>query len=332
MSSYAIDLKRFPDSRPDFEPIKDDPIFDPAIHLKLETPERILTLNDLGYGDETAGTTPTKVAATSCFRILSDEGVAAMYQVCKQLEAFTTSNARIARNTRGGTYRSKFLRDFSLSTDVAEHLSTIMKTPLLPHAMPHQLSHLNYQPHTIGENIDKWHYDTLQCDYVMFVTDPNDVEGGEFQYFKGTRDEMAALKQSGEAFPGDRIYAPDIPGAGYAVLIQGNYVVHQAKALQAEGERITLVNGYSYADMDVPDYTALGQLVLADPETLSCAEYTRSLALRCAQQLQPLVNTPDYSQKAQQRIDLLKKARNELDDAIHQLETYSNQAMQHFGD
>lgn len=332
MSNYAIDLKRFPDAYPDFEPIKDDPVFDPAIHLALETPEQILTLNDLGYGDEVAGTTPTEIAATSCFRILSEEGVAAMYHVCKQLEAFTTSNARIARNTRGGAYRSKFLRDFSLSVEVTEHLSAIMKTPLLPHAMPHQLSHLNFQPNTLGENVDKWHYDTLQVDYVMFVTNPNEVEGGEFQYFKGTRDEMAALKQLGGAFPEDRIYAPDIPGAGYAVLIQGNYVVHQAKGLLAEGERITLVNGYSYADMDVPDYTALGQLVLADPETLSCAEYTRSLALRCAQQLEPLVNTPDYSLEAQQRIDLLKQARNELDEAIHQLETYKNQAMRHFGD
>jgi hypothetical protein len=332
MSNYAINLQRYPEVYPKFEQIKDDPIFDPAIHLALETPATILTLNDLGYGDEIAGTTPTEIAATSCFRILSDEGVAAMYHVCKQLEEFTTSNARIARNTRGGTYRSAFLRDFSVSTDVAEHLSGIMKTPLLPHAMPHQLSHLNYQPKTVGENIDKWHYDTLQVDYVMFVTDLNDIEGGEFQYFKGTRDEMADLKHSGQPFPQDRIIAPDIPGAGYAVLIQGNYVVHQAKALLAEGERITLVNGYNFGDINIPDYTALGQLVLADPESLCCAEFSRSLALRCGQRLQSLVNTPDYSLEAQERIQLLKQARNELDQAIQQLETYSNQAMQHFGD
>jgi len=332
MSNYAIDLKRFPDLQPDFEQIKDDPVFDPAIHLALEMPHEILTLQDLGYGNEVDGTTPTDIAATTCFRILSDEGAAAMYHVCKQLEAYTTSNPRISRNTRGGVYRSAFLRDFSLSTDVTEHLSTIMKTPLLPHAMPHQLSHLNYQPLTVGENIDKWHYDTLQVDYVMFVTDPNDVEGGEFQYFKGTRDEMAALKKSGQPFPEERVIAPDLPGAGYAVLIQGNYVVHQAKALLAEGERITLVNGYTYADIEVPDYTALGQLVHADPAKLSCAEYSRSLALRCAQQLQPLVNAPDYSLEATQRISLLKQARNELDQAIQQLESYESEAMRHFGD
>ena len=143
---------------------------------------------------------------------------------------------------------------------------------------------------------------------------------------------MAALKQSGQPFPEDKIIAPDIPGAGYAVLIQGNYVVHQAKALLAEGERITLVNGYNYADLNISDYTALGQLVLADPESLCCAEFTRSLALRCSQQLEPLVNRPDYSMDAQDRIRLLTLARNELDQAIQQLESYENQAMQHFGD
>lgn len=332
MSNFTIDLKRFPETSPEFEQIADDPVFNPAIHLALEAPEQILTLSDLGYGEELAGTTPTDIAATTCFRILSEEGAAAMYHVCKQLEVFTTSNPRISRCTRGGVYRSQFMREFCLSKDVTDHLSDIMQTPLLPHAMPHQLGHLNYQPLTVGENIDKWHYDTLQADYVMFVTDPNDVEGGEFQYFKGTRDEMAELKASGQPFPEDRIIAPDLPGAGYAVLIQGNYVVHQAKALLSEGERITLVNGYSYADINIPDYTALDQLVYADPEKLSCAEYTRSLALRCAQQLQPLVNTPNYSLEAAQRIDLLKQARDELNQAIDTLQSYPAQGMRHFGD
>lgn len=37
----------------------------------------------------------------------------------------------------------------------------------------------------------------IAVDYVMFVTDPNSVEGGEFQYFFGTRDEMAQLRSEG---------------------------------------------------------------------------------------------------------------------------------------
>lgn len=332
MHHFDLNFSIFPQNNPDYEPIQDDPVFDPARHLALEMPEHIYTLRDFGYGDEVQGTTPTEVAATSCFRVLSDEGVAAMYHVCKQLEAFTTSNPRIARNTRGGVYRSKFLRDFSLDPSVTEHMSAIMQTPLLPLPMPHQLAHLNYQPLTPGENVDKWHYDTLQVDTVMFVTDPATIKGGEFQYFQGTREEMAALHAAGLKLPAERIIAPAMPGPGYVVLMQGNYVVHQAKAVQGAGERITLVNGYSYADMDTPDYTAVGQLNHADPSGTVAAEYARHMSLRCARQLQSVVNTPDFQRTPQQQADYLRRTRDELDTAIHILETSGDEAMRHFGD
>lgn len=331
MHAFDINLQRHPSTSPKLEQIKDDPVFDPARHLALEQPEYTLSLADLGYGDEIAGTTPTSVAATACFRVLSDEGVAAMYHVCKQLEAFTTSNPRIARNTRGGVYQSNFLRDFSLCPEYAEHLSGIMQSPLLPHAMGHQIAHLNYQPLTVGDSVDKWHYDTLQVDTVMFVTDPKSVEGGEFQYFKGTRDEMAALHQAGQGFPADRIHSPDMPGPGYAVLMQGNYVVHQACGLRKEGERITLVNGFSYADQSTPDYTALGQLFHADPAPVASAEYARHVALRCCRDLEQCINRPDFEASAAEQSRRLAKVRAELDAAIQQLDNAEGEQMRHFG-
>jgi len=332
MHDFDLNLQRFPQESPDFNMIEDDPIFDASVHLALDLPEQSYSLHDFGYGDEVLGTTPTSVAATSCFRILSDEGVKAMYKVCKQLESFTTSNPRISRNTRGGVYRSNFLRDFSLSVELASHLSEIMQTPLLPHAMGHQLSHLNYQPLKVGENVDKWHFDTLQVDFVMFVTDPNKVEGGEFQYFNGSRDEMAQIHQAGQHIPAGRITAPALVGAGYAVLMQGNYVVHQAKGVLSEGERITLVNGYSYADCNIADYTSYKQLLLADPESYVAAEYTRQMALRCAQQLQPCINNSDFNTSRSALVRQLENARAELDQAIGQLQDDSKQSMQHFGD
>ncbi len=332
MHHFDLNFSIFPQTQPDYEPIQDDPVFDPSSHLALEAPTNTYTLSDLGYGKEVDGTTPTDIAATSCFRVLSDEGVAVMYHVCKQLEAFTTSNPRIARNTRGGTYRSKFLRDFSLDPSVTEHLSAIMQTALIPQPMPHQLAHLNYQPLTPGENIDKWHYDTLQVDTVMFVTDPNTIDGGEFQYFQGTREEMAAMHTAGNKLPAERVIAPAMPGAGYAVLMQGNYVVHQAKAVRGEDERITLVNGYGYADMDTPDYTAVGQLNLADPSNIVAAEYTRHMSLRCARQLQSVVNTPDFQRNAFEQAAYLRRTRDELDAAIKILETSEKESMRHFGD
>jgi len=325
-----MEVSSFPAKGPYAERIADDPIFDPAVHLALESPRRTYSLAELGYGAPSAAL-PTQVAATTCFRVLSEEGVAALYHVCKQLERFTTSNPRIARTVRGGVYRSGFLRDLALSPDVTAHLSGMLQTPLAPHGMAHQLAHLNYQPLTPGENVDKWHADTLQVDYVMFVTDPCSVQGGEFQYFHGTRDEMAALHGRGETVPPDRVIAPAMPGPGHAVLMQGDHVVHQARGIR-DGERITLVNGYTYLDERASDYSALGQLTHADPEATVFAEYARHMSLRCRALLDDGIERPVFDADVATHANRLRRARRELDDAIHQLETFEHETMRHFGD
>jgi len=115
-----------PTGSPYRDRIHDDPVFNPALHLSLGQPDDVLTLAGLG-DDEARVTTPPSVAATSCFRVLSDEGVEALHHVCRQLERFATSNPRIARNVRGGVYRSGFLRDLALSPDVTTHLSELRR-------------------------------------------------------------------------------------------------------------------------------------------------------------------------------------------------------------
>mgnify|MGYP000058187026 CR=1 len=332
MSTFNVNLCHCSAVSPYNDMIVDDPVFDPSVHLALEMPAYTISMTDLGYDEEVRANTPTDIAATSCFRILSDEGVAAMYHVCQQLEAFTTSNPRVARNTRGGIYRSNFLRDFSCSPEVAAHHSQIMKTELTPLALGHNLAHVNYPPLELGKNIDKWHVDTLQVDTVMFVTDPNQVEGGEFQYFKGTKEDIANLRDLEQPIPTHKIITPPIKGAGYAVLQQGNYVVHQASALRTAGERITLVNGYSYADMAYPDYTAVGQLIHADPEEVVGAEYCHHMALRIGRQLQAFTNQPNFQLSLQAQAESLRKVQTELQLAIEQLDNARGQAMHHFGD
>ena len=94
---------------------------------------------------------PTTLGITSCFRVLSDEGVDCLQEVVRSLERFTTSNSRIERNVRGGTYRSQFLRDLCLSPDVAEVISEICDAPMAPHTIPHaagppELQPVGYQP------------------------------------------------------------------------------------------------------------------------------------------------------------------------------------------
>ena len=325
---YPIHLNELPNG---YATLDNEPEFDPTIHLALEKPEMLYSLSDFGYTGETLENAPAKFAATSVFRVLSPEGAETLYQTVKRLEEFTTSNPRIERNVRGGVYRSKFLRDLCLSPNITEFLSDVVDLKLMPHTIPHQLGHLNFNPKDIGKNVDKWHVDTLRFDYVMFVTDPIKNQGGQFQYFKGTKEEMAALKKAGQEVSSERIMSPAMPGPGYAVLQQGNLVVHQAKGLTKPGERITMVNGFVPYDPRFPDYSRYDQLCHADPEDVVTTEYSKHVAIQANRFLeQNLVKQKFGEIPADIALDL-EHAAEMLQLAAAQIRAGKG-TMEHFGD
>ncbi len=327
--TYPMDLDVLPAG---FARFSGEPVFDAAKHLALEPPELIYDLADLGYSAEDIAACPASFGASSVFRVLSDEGVACLYETVKRLEAFEKSNARIQRCVRGGVYRSKFLQDLCVSQDVAEFMSEIAGLELMPHTIPHQLGHLNYAPKEVGEDVDKWHVDTLRFDYVMFVTDPTKNEGGAFQYFKGTKAEIAALKAAGKPVPADKIVAPAMPGAGYAVLQQGNMVVHQAKGLTAVGERVTMVNGYVTADTRYPDYSRFDQLALIDPPHVVSAEYARHIAFQGQRIMDAQLADTSFGANNGAYVAEFRKLSAMLADAAQQISCAGEGEVEHFGD
>jgi len=323
----------FPSVCPEGFPLLErEPVFDPARHLALERPEEIVTLRDLGYVPEEIAACPTELGITSCFRVLSDEGIACLLEVARSLAPYIRGVERISRMVRGGAYHSRFLRDLCLSPDVTQWISEICEAPMAPHSIPHQLGHLNYNPLKLGENVDKWHVDTLRIDYVMFVTDPNAVEGGEFQYFRGTKHEVKALHRAGQKLPDERTITPRLPGPGYAVLQQGNMVVHRATGLRRPAERITMVNGYVPGDPNVPDYTRFDQLFLADPPHIAASEYARHAAWVGRERLQAFIDRSVYSADRGALAAELEAVAAYLSKAGADIRDAGNAPMEHFGD
>lgn len=330
MIASALD---FPGSAPqDYPPLEKEPLFDPGRHLALARPDGRLDLSDLGYDAATIAACPTSLAITAPFRVLSDEGVACLQEVATLLECFTTSNPRISRNVRGGVYRSRFLRDLCCAPDVTAFMAELAGMPLAPHSMPHQLGHLNYQPHRIGEHVDKWHVDTLRIDYVLFVTDPTEIDGGAFEFFRGTRDEVAALTAAETPLPEDRIVAPAMPGPGHAVLMQGNMVVHRGRGLQRPGRRITMVNGYVPTDLTLEDYCRYDQLCLADPEHVVTAEYERHVAWRARERAQQILSRPGFGDPREESARRLEAMAHELTAAAQAIRSAESARIEHFGD
>ena len=219
-------------------------------------------LSDLGYEEAEVATKATAIAASRPFRVLSEEGAAILLDIARQLRQYCrTGGDRIENIVRGGCYRSKWLRDLCTSPAVTEHLGAIYGVSIAPHAMPLHLGHMNFEPSSIDNAIDKWHHDTLPLDYVMMVTDPKDVDGGRFEYFHGTKHEAAEFAARGETPPEDRRVAPEFPGPGYAIALHGDMVVHRAGPLNSLDERITMVNGYVALDTSVDDQSRSADLL-----------------------------------------------------------------------
>jgi len=301
----------FPDSSPPgFEWLEEEVVFDPERHLALEDPNDIVLLADLGYSEEEIARTATPVAASSPFRILSDEGAEIMLDVARRLEPFVMpASDRIERVVRGGCYRSRWLRDLCLSADLAEHLSTIYGTPVAPHAMPHHLGHLNYSPTTIGTGIDKWHHDTLPLDVVITVTDPARVAGGRFDWFRGTKHEAADLAARGETPPPERVVTPEFGGPGWGIALHGNMVVHRAAPLTEMCERISMVNGYVALDTELDTQSRTADLIGVDPPSALYGEWARYAAWQSAGRLRHVIDQIGWT-------DDPERAAAELDRAI----------------
>ena len=145
--------------------LEDEVPFDPARHLALEAPECITLLSELGYEADEIARKATPVAASTPFRVLSDEGAEIMLHTARELRRFARrAGDRIVSMTRGGCYRSRWLRDLCISPEVTRHLSDIYGIEVAPHAMPVHLGHINYEPPEVNTAVDKWHHDTLALD------------------------------------------------------------------------------------------------------------------------------------------------------------------------
>ena len=223
----------FPDHYPlGYEDIADGVAYDADVHLELQVPQRIWTLSDFGYNKEQISACASDVAVSSPFRLLSDQGVADLHRIVTRLKSVSShiEGNRTPSHLAGGVYRSKFLRDLCACPRINAHMSKIAGTTLAPHSMPSQQVYVNYAPDDISKAVDSWHYDGIGFDYVLMMSDPKTIKGGNFEYFQGTRNEVAAmfdLKVHEVRYgitadlPEDRVIKAQFPAAGYAIFSTG---------------------------------------------------------------------------------------------------------------
>jgi hypothetical protein len=329
----------FPDHLPaEYELIEDGIDFDASTHLQLEMPERIWTLEEFGYDQASINICASPIAVTAPFRLLSDAGVDALHGVVSRLKSVSTSleGARNPAHLAGGVYRSKFLKDFCACPQILEHMSTICGTTLAPHSMPSQQLYANYAPEDVSKAVDAWHYDGIGFDYVLMLSDPAKLKGGNFEYFQGSKFEIAdmfGLKVQEvmygitEDLPAERVIKAQFPAAGYAIFQQGNMVVHRAAKLLEPADRITLVPGLVSCDLATPDPTAK-HIMPSYGEPGIVSELARHSAWLAQAKLQNFIDTASLTDNSEQIQLALQDAIADISASLEYIknppETYGN--------
>ena len=200
----------------------------------------------------------------------------------------------------------------------------------MPHTVPHQLAHVNFAPKEVGRAVDLWHVDNVAIDYVLFATSTLDVEGGAFEVWRGTKTEFAELHTQNLTVPRQRVDSLKAP-AGYAVLLQGKHVVHRAAPLDAPAERITFVNSYVPTKPHA-EASSVKILRAVDDAHVVATEWSVHRALRARAQLDSFLEQASYSHTTEFYMERLSAIRDDLVDAIAQLQDVANDGKEeHFG-
>ncbi len=312
---------------PGFVWLDNEPRFEPDRHLQIEPPASVRLLSDFGYTHDAIDATATEIAVSEPFRVLSDEGARLLLDTCRRLRSHAKrAGNRIENTVRGGCYRSRFLRDLCLDPHLTSAMSAIYGTAVAPHTMAAHLGHLNYEPSDVSAAVDKWHHDTIPLDFVMMVTDPTTLPGGQFEYFVGTKQEAADIAARGERPPTDRVVAPCFPGSGYAIALHGNMVVHRGAPLTRQAERITMVNAYVALDRQRADQSRSRDLIGVDDDSHLYTEWIRHVAWRAEGRLRDLIESVEYGLTPEQAVELLQSATEDVQTAIADMRAGARQA------
>jgi len=309
----------FPNERPtEYIKLKDEPVFDASVHLDLQMPETVTSLGALGYSTADTKACPSEFGVCNAFKILSDEGVAVMQRLCRDMYSnrnisVGTGVNRLGSYIRGAGYRSQFIKDFCDSPQLAEHISAIAGVSLARHSVPAVACGVNYAPKDISKAVDSWHVDSVAYDIVMMVTDPAQLDGGEFQYFHGTKMEgQSLLGIDGEEgidteLPSERVITVPFPGPGYGFMQQGNMIFHRACKLNKAAERITMIPSFVVTPAGVADATNSVNMAGWDDPGLT-AELTRHEAWRASARLSQLIDEVSLHDDEAKLSELLDEA------------------------
>lgn len=303
-------------------------------NLAIGHPQVIKHLDtEMGNGPQTIKQLPTNFGCCSSFQLLSSEGIANVSRCLAAIEHHAVSTARIPKVLRGGTFRSRFLNGMAHSPTVLRKVCELAQCELIYHPIRLHHLHLNWKPDDTNDskkrNVDRWHCDTTPFVLIVFCTDPEEYEGGELQYYNGTREEGTEILRRDGCLNGEKVLNVGRQEIGHAVFMQGSRVFHQVTAVTRGDARTTMV--YSFQPRNVLALEACRYLRHAyngvDPLHVFLSDWARYRAWKVARRMElcrqhwgpKLVVTENEGSKEFTLMSLLKSTEEKLNALTHTL-------------
>ncbi|KAL3490256.1 hypothetical protein BJX62DRAFT_252073 [Aspergillus germanicus] len=236
--------------------------FDPSVHLAYAPPSKIHKMADFGL--EGAGISPNAISEP--FPLFTAEAIRQMRGEVfspEVLEHCRFSSSFCANMIRGmGHVRAPFIYDVWKSPEVLSMISAAAGIDLIP-AFDYEIANINVAIKDDDDDVDvdtstnsanlavkdvaddvpafAWHYDSFPFVCVTMLSDCSNMIGGE-----------TAIR-----LPNGSIKKVRGPAQGYAVVMQGRYLEHQALKALGGRERISMVTPFRPRDVNVRDEVIL---------------------------------------------------------------------------
>ena len=287
----------------------EEPLYKAEIHLNLCKPSHMYTLDFQEQKEVGSGS----YALSAVLNVLSEAGVKVLREIIERNMNNTRVSDRIPTYLRGLGYTSQFIRDMNECPRLAEFVSEMAGTKLIPHAMVANYSHVNIGKVGVAKNVDSWHVDSVPYVLVTVLSDQANSQGGALQMVKRNGlDEARQIVAEAKGNPApDDVITVSYVGAGSGLFMQGSRIMHRVTPIvDAKEPRISMVFSWMPADCFADDATSL-DFYKKDPEGLF--EFTRLKAWRVMNQLRHLVERHPYTEDAQLLAGHLRLCSQELD-------------------
>ncbi|KAH0420653.1 hypothetical protein CcaCcLH18_13896 [Colletotrichum camelliae] len=227
--------------------------FNPDQHLAFIEDPKKLTLKDVSLPED-IGISP--VACSEPFPLFTEEAIQTMRQEIFTTEVIVRSRKphfHVTSQTNSSHTYAPFMDQAWNDPKTLEIISKVAGVDLIPN-IQYEVGNINISIQKAasdehkaaaknGDNtsVTKWHYDAFPFVCVVMMSDATNMLGGETALKTGTGE---VLKVRG-------------PQMGYAVILQGRYVEHQALAAIGGAERITMITSFRPRDPCVKDDSVL---------------------------------------------------------------------------